>query len=526
MQKRRIVAEGRAWAGGPVPVASAACRLPLAACRLPLVPVTVTVTAMPSASSSMRPLRRVAIVGAGWAGLAAAVRAAQGGLAVSVFEASRSGGGRARAVPLPLPDGREVMADNGQHILIGAYSETLRLMRLVGAEPQRLLLRLPLALAYPDGTGLALPAARWLPAPLDAAWGMARARGWPWRARLALLRRALAWQCGGFACGPQASVADLCRGLPQQLLRDFIEPLCVSALNTAMHEASGAVFLRVLRDALFGVRGGSNLLLPRVPLGDLWPQPALRWLHERGARLHMGQRVQGLQAENAGWRVHWQAGDEACSALFDAVILATAAPHAAQLAGEAITPPAWPHAPRLQAWRACAAALRHTAITTVYAQAAPEAIAAAFARPMLALRSGPAAPAQFAFALDAMRLRGAEGKAQQAAEPNAEPSSEPNITGLLAFVISNSAGQERQALCAAVAAQAQSQLGLAVNVLRSVSEKRATFACTPALPRPAAAIAPGLAACGDYVQGPYPATLEGAMRSGWQALDQAQAAFP
>ena len=89
---------------------------------------------------------------------------------MSVFEASRSGGGRARAVPLPLPDGREVMADNGQHILIGAYSETLRLMRLVGAEPQRLLLRLPLALAYPDGTGLALPAARWLPAPLDAAW--------------------------------------------------------------------------------------------------------------------------------------------------------------------------------------------------------------------------------------------------------------------------------------------------------------------------------------------------------------------
>ena len=501
-------------------------RLPLAACRLPPVPVPVTVTAMPSASSSMRPLRRIAIVGAGWAGLAAAVRAAQGGLAVSVFEASRSGGGRARAVPLPLPDGREVMADNGQHILIGAYSETLRLMRLVGAEPQRLLLRLPLALAYPDGTGLALPAARWLPAPLDAAWGIARARGWPWRARLALLRRALAWQCGGFACGPQASVADLCRGLPGQLLRDFIEPLCVSALNTAMHEASGAVFLRVLRDALFGVRGGSNLLLPRVPLGDLWPEPALRWLQERGARLHMGQRVQGLQAENAGWRVHWQAGDEACSALFDAVILATAAPHAAQLAGEAITPPAWPHAPRLQAWRACAAALRHTAITTVYAQAAPEAIAAAFARPMLALRSGPAAPAQFAFALDAMRLRGAEGRAQQAAEPSAEPNAEPNVTGLLAFVISNSAGQERQALCAAVAVQAQSQLGLAVNVLRSVSEKRATFACTPALPRPAAAIAPGLAACGDYVQGPYPATLEGAMRSGWQALDQAQAAFP
>jgi predicted NAD/FAD-dependent oxidoreductase len=53
-----------------------------------------------------------------------------------------------------------------------------------------------------------------------------------------------------------------------------------------------------------------------------------------------------------------------------------------------------------------------------------------------------------------------------------------------------------------------------VQVLQTVVEKRATFACTPALQRPPSAIAPGLWACGDYVQGPYPATLEGAVRSG------------
>jgi predicted NAD/FAD-dependent oxidoreductase len=51
-----------------------------------------------------------------------------------------------------------------------------------------------------------------------------------------------------------------------------------------------------------------------------------------------------------------------------------------------------------------------------------------------------------------------------------------------------------------------------------VVEKRATFACTPGLERPAQAIAPGLVACGDYVQGPYPATLEGAVRSGMAAV--------
>jgi hypothetical protein len=55
-------------------------------------------------------------------------------------------------------------------------------------------------------------------------------------------------------------------------------------------------------------------------------------------------------------------------------------------------------------------------------------------------------------------------------------------------------------------------------LLRVLTEKRATFKCTPALDRPPAWIAPGLAAAGDYVAGPYPATLEGAVRSGEAAL--------
>ena len=53
-----------------------------------------------------------------------------------------------------------------------------------------------------------------------------------------------------------------------------------------------------------------------------------------------------------------------------------------------------------------------------------------------------------------------------------------------------------------------------LHLLQTVVEKRATFACTPDLQRPASAIAPGLWACGDYIAGPYPATLEGAVRSG------------
>jgi phytoene dehydrogenase-like protein len=76
---------------------------------------------------------RVAVIGAGYAGLAAAVELAAAGHRVDVFEASRTLGGRARAARI---EGFEV--DNGQHILIGAYAETLRLMRAVGADPDRL----------------------------------------------------------------------------------------------------------------------------------------------------------------------------------------------------------------------------------------------------------------------------------------------------------------------------------------------------------------------------------------------------
>ena len=154
---------------------------------------------------------KVAVIGAGWGGMAAAVQAAQAGHAVTVFEAGRAPGGRARAVAAQRADGTPVLLDNGQHILIGAYTECLRLMRAVGVDPDQALLRLPLQLVFPDGAGLQLPD---VPPPWDALTGIARARGWSLGERLALLARAARWRLAGFACPPGTSVAGLCAGLP------------------------------------------------------------------------------------------------------------------------------------------------------------------------------------------------------------------------------------------------------------------------------------------------------------------------
>ncbi len=433
---------------------------------------------------------RVAVVGGGWAGLAAAVEAAEGGARVSLFEAAHALGGRARRLVLRRPDGLACPLDNGQHILIGAYRDTLTLMQRLGVAPLDVLQVQALSLRFADGRGLQVPAwaTRW-PAPLDALAAIATANGWGWGDRLGLMRAALRWRMDGFACAGDATVADVCRGVPARAMEELIEPLCVSALNLPAAQASGSVFLRVLRDALFGARTAgmapAALLLPRTDLSALLPDAAAHWLQTQGHSVHTGARVDTIEREGAKWRLTLADGTRAD---FDRVVWATGAPAAARaLAGVAPD------------WARTAAAIEHTAITTVYAWAP----AARLAAPMLALRGG---PAQFAFDRGALNPR------------------EPGLQGVLALVISHSGG-EREDLQAAVLAQAQTQLGVRLLPLQTVSEKRATFACSPGLQRPPAAVAPGLWAAGDHVEGPYPATLEGAVRSGQQAarwaLDEA-----
>ena len=423
---------------------------------------------------------RVAVVGGGWAGLAAAVEATAYGHEVVLLEMAPQLGGRARRI-----GSDELALDNGQHVLIGAYAETLRLMRRVGAEPEHLLWRLPLCLAFPDGGVLALsPGA---PAVAFARAVLARS-GWRWRDRLALLIAAAGWARQGFCCAPGLTVAQLTSRLPAAVRAELVEPLCIAALNTPPPLASASVFLRVLHDALFVGPGSADLLLPRVDLSSLWPQPAATWLHDAGAELRLACRVGIVEADAGGWRVDGER--------FDAVILATSAVEAARLA-QPVSP----------AWSACAGGLRHEPITTVILRSTGTRLP----RPMLALHHGAAAPAQFVFDLGLLR----------------------GIDGALAFVISGaSEWVERGSAATVQATLAQARTALSAHLksppqeLRTFTEKRATLLCTPDQLRPAQGIAQGLMAAGDYVAGPYPSTLEGAVRSGIGAVLAIESHWP
>jgi hydroxysqualene dehydroxylase len=447
-----------------------------------------------------RPDLRVLIVGAGWAGLAAAVEATRLGHHATVLEASRAIGGRARALNVTLSDGTQTMLDNGQHILIGAYSQTLQLMREVGVDTGSALLRMPLTLRYPDGSGLTLPdwSKPWF-AGLDVAAGIFQAKGWSLGDKLSLLRAADAWRRSGFACPAHYSVAQLCRGISKRVMADMIDPLVVSALNTPTERASASVFLTVMRDALFAPSSaqgstaiaGSNMLLPRTDLGTLFPTAAVQWLEKNGAKVQLGQRVNDLPAWEAARLVRSLAptgalaGADASNQLSDTL----SNPITAQLATQAT------------AWATCTETLQHEAITTVYAHSAtarlPQAVIALRSHSDSSTSGGGTTPQPAQFVFDRGALSGQ--------------------AGVLAFVVSASSG-DAATLEQQVIAQGRAQLGIPdLQPIQTIVEKRATFACTPGLARPAMRIAKGVLACGDYVDGPYPATLEGAVRSGLAA---------
>ena len=422
-------------------------------------------------------MKRVAVVGGGWAGIAAAVGAAERGNRVTLLEMAPQLGGRARSV---YRDGSAL--DNGQHILIGAYTETLALMRTLGVDLESALCRLPLALRYPDGSGLALP-----PGPPLLAFlrGVLAFDGLNWRDRAVLLREAAAWAAMGFRCDPAWTVARLCRGLTAPVRAQLIEPLCVAALNTAATEASAGVFLRVLRDALFSGRGSADLLLPRRGLDALLPEPAARWFASHGVELRLGYRAGALQPSASGWQID----DER----YDTVVLACSAAESARLTAGIDS-----------GWSALAAGLAYEPIVTVYLRCR----GARLPLPMMALHEGADAPAQFVFDLGALS--------------DADDASAGDRAGLFAFVVSGARRWVEAGLPLTAAATLRQALAAfptgtwptPPTEVKTLAEKRATFRCTPGLKRPSAQIASGLVAAGDHVAGPYPATLEGAVRSG------------
>ena len=416
----------------------------------------------------------IAIVGAGYAGMAAAAELSAAGKHVTVFEASRTLGGRARAVEL-----EGLTVDNGAHIFVGAYRETLRLMELVGAEPSRLLRRQPLHLEYPGELLIKAPR---LPAPLHLAWALLGARGLSWPEKFAAIRFMQELKRTKFRLPADIPAADYFRQTrqPERLVRYLWEPLCVAALNTPTERASMQVFANVLRDSLAADRAASDFLLPQVDFSRLFPEPAAAFVAARGGTVRRETRIGAITHDASGFHLD---ANGTTSGPYERVVVAVAPQHLEKLVAGL---------PEMATIAAQVDGFAYEPIVGAYL-AYPEQVRLPFT--MVGVAAG---TAQWLF--DRGQLYG-------------QP-------GLISAVISAHGRHEtldHDALAAAIHAEvARIVPGLpAPRWSRIITEKRATFACTPALSRPPT-VTPlaGLHLAGDYVAGDYPATLEGTVRSG------------
>ena len=401
---------------------------------------------------------------------------------VTIFEAARTVGGRARMVQC-----NGLMLDNGQHILLGAYTESLRLMKEAGIDLSAVLMRLPMQMRYPHQTGLSFIAGT-LPAPLHVVSGLLLASGLTWADRWAMISFAAQAKKLHWTAERGCTVANLLHRFKQtdRLIQLMWRPLCLAALNTPPELACAQVFLNVLKDSLGSHRAASEMLLPRVDLSALFPQKAIDYVLARGGAAIIGKRVQALTRLGSQWHLKLS-GDSNASSSFDQIVVATDLRNTMQLIAPLTQSTLMP-------------SVTYQPITTCYLQYPPDChLDAVF----YALLDNPQRKCWGQFVFD----RGQLHADQQ---------------GLLAIVISASETAATlsqddlvSALCRQLAEVFCRSEFLQPLWSRVISEKRATFSCVPFLDRSANDTSiEGLALAGDFTAGPYPATLEGAVRSG------------
>lgn len=235
------------------------------------------------------------VVGGGWSGLACAAQLSRHEHRVHLLESARQLGGRARRVAFG-----EQAVDNGQHVLIGAYRQTLQLLGQLGVDSENVFTRKPftLEMAYCDGTSFLLQTPQ-LPAPLHMLVGLLRSEGFRLRDRISALRFGMRIYLNTLRLDEDITVSEL---LAQQKQTDNLitvlwRPFCLKALNTPIEEASAWMFVNVLRDAFCRKRADSDILLANMDLGGIVSQPALDYIEKRGGTVSLDQTITSLEIE-------------------------------------------------------------------------------------------------------------------------------------------------------------------------------------------------------------------------------------
>jgi squalene-associated FAD-dependent desaturase len=440
--------------------------------------------------------KRIAIIGGGWSGCAAALTLTQLGYQIDLFESTHTLGGRARTVLH-----HEQTFDNGQHILSGAYHHTFNLVKFLKINLDDYFLNLPLQLHYPNNQHAIQLHAKNIAAPWNIVLAFLGAQGFTLKEKFSLLYFAYTINKMNWKLSTNCTVQALLIHLKQsdRIISLLWEPLCVATLNTPIQRACAQTFLNILHDCFNTDTKASQFFIPREHLTQIFPAHVQNFLEQHHNLIYYGHTIKKIIPHHQQWQLISSKADQL--PLYDALIIATPPIMAASLLNNAI--PSFNPPKLAQQTYEQLLQLEYEPITTCYLQYATS---ITLPHPYMALRENALEKQWGQFVFDQGQLN-------------------PKYKGRFAIVISSSHAaaelthEELSHCLAQQLAQAFNQIELATPLSSFViTEKRATFSCTPHMQRPSNQTGiSNLFLAGDYTVARYPATLESAIQSGIHA---------
>ncbi len=235
----------------------------------------------------------VAIIGGGLTGLTCALRLAEYGKEVHLFEAAPELGGRTKSF---YDNQINSWVDNGPHLLIGAYEATRRLLKDIGASDHvtwQPSLKLPL---WDESRGsFSLATKPWLPFPVALLLSLTQMPGHGIQSMQDMLRIARGMKRPS---GRDVASWMTGMGISSRLREDMIEPLCLGAMNAPMERADAETFARVLRDA-FANHKNAKLGWFNQPLSQALIDPLVQRLNKLGCSIFKSSTIRSID-QNKG----------------------------------------------------------------------------------------------------------------------------------------------------------------------------------------------------------------------------------
>ena len=420
----------------------------------------------------------IAIIGSGMAGLSAAVHLQQLGYSISLYEAAQYAGGRTRSVHLA-----QAQVDNGQHLLLGAYHQTLNLLQYCQIPEHQCLHRFPLD--WRVGR-LHLRASKLLPSPINLLLGLIQSHGITWSEKISLGKLML-----GLYLKPSLTKQEdisVAQWLTQQsqsawAIEHIWRPICLAALNTPIEQASAFYFCHVIRDGLLGSHRASDMLLCKQDLSQALIQPIIHHLQSQGVKIAYSHRLIAIQKLNQGFSLQFSNQQQ------------TQASHVILAIPPANLSAFQDSLPQAASW---AKQIRYQPIITVYLQYAAN---ISLPAPMLGF--------PHISTINDIELQWLFDRGQFAHQ-----------AGLIAAVLSATGkhdalnNQQLSAEVIRLMSERYPEWGAPLWA-KCIREKRATHSCDVGLTPPNMQTeTPGLLLAGDYLHPHYPATIESAVQSG------------